>query len=73
MAFSRFATFNAEEFSKCIKTIIGYGFHMISRIIQTKVKVIRLSFALAKNYGKIQTTVYCNYITAQQFLHVDFQ
>jgi hypothetical protein len=31
------------------KTIIGFGFRMISRIIQTSVYVIRLSFASADN------------------------
>jgi hypothetical protein len=31
------------------KTIIGFGFRMTSRIIQTSVNVIRLSFASADN------------------------
>jgi hypothetical protein len=31
------------------KTIIGFGFRMISGIIQTSVYVIRLSFASADN------------------------
>ena len=32
------------------ETIIGNGFRMISRVIQTSVKVTRLSFALADNF-----------------------
>ena len=32
------------------KTIIGFDFRMISRVIHASVKVIRLSFALADNF-----------------------
>jgi hypothetical protein len=35
------------------KTIIGFGFRMTSRIIQTLVNVIRLSFASAYNIGSV--------------------